>query len=86
MKKIIVIIMLFSITIATQSYALSLSEKVIYKEVKIGPETVLVNRFTKRVVKRLEDGQYVPLPTERGFEDAPSIQEIYQSRYNAMNP
>ncbi|MFA4982004.1 MAG: hypothetical protein WC592_06015 [Candidatus Omnitrophota bacterium] len=84
MKKVVVMLLLFSMMATAPSYALDLAEKVIYKEVQIGTETVLVNRFTKRVVSRLEYGKYVQLPTTKGFEDAPSIQEIYQSRYNDM--
>ena len=83
MKKIIVLLLLFSI-IAVPAHALFLVDKVIYKEVQLGREKVLVNRVTGRVDQILIDNKYTPLSSEKGFGGIPSDQEVYQSQYNKM--
>ena len=83
MKKIIILLVLFSI-IATPSYALNLLGKVIHKEVRIGSEKVLVNRITGKVEYRWIYDKYEPIPTNKGTDGVPSAQEMYQTYYERM--
>ena len=83
MKKIIVLLLLFSI-IATPSYALNLLEIMIYKQVQLGRERVLVNKITGRVEQILMDNKYTPISSQRGFGGIPSDQEVYQAQYDKL--
>lgn len=83
MRKIIVLLLLFSL-IAAPSYALNIIGKAIYKEVQIGSEKVLVNRITGKVMYRWIYDKYVPIPTTKGDDGVPSAQEMYQTYYEQM--
>lgn len=83
MKKIMVLLLLLSI-IATPSYALSLLDKLIYNEVRLGQESVLVNRITGQVEKKLVGTTYQPISTKKGWGGIISDQEMYQERYNRL--
>lgn len=84
MKKIIVLLLLFSI-ITAPSYALNILDRLIYKEVRLGGEKVLVNRATGKVEKKLVDNKYEPISSRKGWGGIPSEQDMYQARYN-KNP
>jgi len=81
MKKIVVLLLLFSI-IAVPVYALSLYEKLLYKEVKLDSGIVLVNRITDKVEKKLINNVYQTLSTTGGWGGIISDQEMYQAQYN----
>ena len=81
MRKIIVLLLLFSI-IATPLYALNILDRIIYKEVRLGGEKVLVNKTTGKVEKKLVDNKYEPISSEKGWGGIPSEQDMYQARYN----
>ena len=81
MKKVIVLLLLFSI-IAAPSYALNILDKLIYKEVRLGGEKVLVNKATGKVEKKLVDNRYEPISSKKGWGGIPSSQDIYQARYD----
>jgi len=81
MKKTIVLLLLFSI-IATPLHALNILEKLVYKEVRIGNEKVLVNRLTDKVEKKLLDNKYEPISSRKGWRGIPSEQDMYQARYS----
>ena len=81
MKKIIVLLLLLSI-IATPSYALNIFDRIMYKEVQLGREKVLVNQFTGKVERRLIDGKYEPISSEQGFGGIISDKEMYQAQYD----
>ena len=81
MKKIIVLVLLFSI-IATPLYALNLLDRIKYKQVQLGTNKVLVNRFTGKVEEILIDNQYRVISTEKGFGGIPSDQDMYQAQYD----
>ena len=81
MKKIVVLVLLFSI-IATPLYALSLLDRIRYKQVQLGSNNVLVNRFTGKVEEILVDNQYQPISAEQGFGGIPSEQAVYQAQYD----
>jgi hypothetical protein len=83
MRKAIILLFLFSI-IATPLYALNIFDKAVYKEVRIGTGKFLVNRATGKVSKKMLHDKYEPLSTEKGFEGAPSQQEMYQTYYDRM--
>ena len=79
-NKIITMLLLLSI-IATPSYALNFFEKIKYKEVRLGNEKVLVNKITGRVERILVNNTYVVIPTDKGFGGIPSVQDMYQAKY-----
>ncbi|MCX5712610.1 MAG: hypothetical protein NTY47_06050 [Candidatus Omnitrophica bacterium] len=81
MKKIVVLLLLLSI-IATPSYALNIVEKLVYKEVRLGSDKVLVNKLTDKVEKKLVDNTYEPISSQKGWGGIPSQQDIYQARYD----
>ncbi len=81
MKKIVVLLMLLSM-IATPLYALNILEKLIYKEVRVSGEKVLVNKATGKVEKKLVDNKYEPISSEKGWGGIPSEQDMYQARYD----
>ncbi|MCX5666353.1 MAG: hypothetical protein NT036_04830 [Candidatus Omnitrophica bacterium] len=81
MKKIVVLLMLLSM-IATPLYALNILEKLIYKEVRVSGEKVLVNKVTGKVEKKLVDNKYEPISSEKGWGGIPSEQDMYQARYD----
>jgi len=81
MKKFIVLLLLLTM-VAPPSYALNILERIIYKEVRLGSDKVLVNRVTGKVEQKLEGGKYVPLSSKKGFGGIPSVQDMYQARYN----
>ena len=81
MKKLIIVLLLLSI-IAAPSYALSILDRIIYKEVRLDSQNVLVNQFTGRVEKILINGQYQPISTQKGFGGIISDQEMYQAQYD----
>lgn len=81
MKKIIVLVLLLSI-IATPSYALNIFEKLLYKEVQLSGERVLVNKMTGKVEKKWVDNKYEPISTKKGWGGIPSEQDMYQVRYD----
>jgi len=80
-KKTIVLLLLFSI-IATPLHALNILEKLIYKEVRLGNEKVLINKATRKVEKKLVGNKYEPISSKRGWRGIPSEQDMYQARYN----
>ena len=80
MKKIIILLLLITI-IATPSYALNIIDRIIYTEVKLGQEKVLVNNFTGKVEKILVNDNYEPISTEQGWGGIISDQEMYQAQY-----
>ena len=83
MKKIVILLLLFSI-IATPVHAIILIDKIIYKEVQLGRERVLVNKITGRVEQILMDNKYTPISSQRGFGGIPSDQEVYQAQYDKL--
>lgn len=83
MKKIIVLLILFSI-IAAPLYALSLLDNIRYKEVQLGSEKVLVGRFTGKVEQIFRDGKYEPVSTQKGWGGIPSDQDVYQAQYDRI--
>jgi len=80
MKKFIVLLLLLSI-IATPAYALNILERLIYKEVRVDGEKVLVNKATGKVEKKLAGNTYEPISSEKGWGGIPSEQDMYQARY-----
>ena len=83
MKKVIALVLLFSI-IAMPAYALSLLDMIIYNEVQLGNERVLVNRFTGKVERILKNSKYVPISSRKGWGGIPSAQDMYQAQYNKI--
>ncbi|MDP2929948.1 MAG: hypothetical protein Q8O01_07840 [Candidatus Omnitrophota bacterium] len=81
MKKIVVLLMLF-LMIATPLYALNILEKLLYREVRLGGESVLVNKATKKVEKKLVNNKYELISSEKGWGGIPSEQDMYQARYD----
>ena len=81
MKKIIVVLALV-LTIAVPSHALNILEKMIYKEVRLGGDKVLVNKVTGKAEKKLVDNKYEPISSQKGWGGIPSKQEMYQARYD----
>ena len=81
MKKVVVLLLLLSI-IAAPSYAISFFDKITYKEVQLGNDKVLVNRFTGKVEQKLVDEKYQSISSEKGFGGIPSEQDMYQARYD----
>ena len=84
MKKVIAVLLMISI-IATPAYALDALSSLFYKEVKLGRETVLVNRITGKVEKRLVDGTYEAISSEQGYNGIISDQEMYQAQYEQLS-
>jgi len=80
MKRVICLLALFSI-IATPLYALNLFERIKYKEVRLGDETVLVNRITGKVEHKLVNKMYHPIPANKGWGGIPSERDMYQAQY-----
>ena len=67
---------------ARPSHALNILERLIYKEVRLGNEQVLVNKVTKKVEKKLVDNRYEPISSQKGWGGIPSEQDMYQARYD----
>lgn len=80
MKKVIALFLLLSL-VAAPSYALNIFDRLIYKEVQMGGERVLVNKITDRVEKRLVNGKYEPVSSEKGWGGIQSEMDMYQARY-----
>lgn len=83
MKKIIVLVLLCCI-IVTPAYALNILDRIIYKEVRLGTEKVLVNRFTGKVEQILNNNKYVPISSQKGWGGIPSAQDMYQAQYDKI--
>lgn len=83
MIKIIIILSLI-LGIATPSFALNFFDRIKCKEVNISGEKVLVNRLTGKVEQRLIGEKYEPIPSDKGFGGIPSVQDMYQARYDRM--
>lgn len=81
MKKFIILVTLLFL-IATPSYALNILDRLIYKEVPLGGEKVLVNKVTGKVEKKLVDNRYETISSKKGWGGIPSDQDIHQARYN----
>lgn len=83
MNKIIALLLLLSV-IATPAHALNILEKLIYKEVRLGGDKVLVNKITGKAEKKLVDNKYQPISSVKGWGGIPSEQDMYQARYDRM--
>lgn len=83
MKKIIALAVLLSVA-AMPVYALNILDRIIYNEVQLGAEKVLVNRFTGKVDQILRNDKYVWISTQRGWGGIPSAQEMYQAQYDKL--
>jgi hypothetical protein len=81
MKKIVAMLLLLFV-FATPSYALNILERLVYKEVRLGGDKVLVNKLTGKVEKKMEDNQYAPISSAKGWGGIPSEQDMYQARYD----
>jgi len=81
MKKVVALLLLLSV-VASPSYALNLLDKLMYKEVRLGGEKVLVNRVTGKVEQRLIDNAYKPISSKKGWGGIPSEQDMYQAQYD----
>jgi hypothetical protein len=80
MRKALVLILAFFM-ITEPSHALNIVEKMIYKEVRLGKERVLVNRITDKVEKRSTATGYESVSSKRGWGGIPSEQEMFQAQY-----
>jgi hypothetical protein len=80
-KKAVVLILLFSMIAVPSAHALNLIERLIYQEVQIGRDRILVNKITGRVEKILVDNRYEPISTDKGWGGIPSDQDMYQAQY-----
>ena len=83
MKRLIILLLLVFMA-AKPSHALNILQKIIYKEVRIGQEKVLVNKLTDKVEKKLVDNQYSPISAQKGWGGIPSEQDMYQARYDRI--
>ena len=81
MKKIIALLLLF-LTITTPLYALNILEKLLYKEVRLDSEKVLVNKITGKVEKKLVANRYETISSNKGWGGIPSAQDMYQAQYD----
>jgi len=82
-KKLIVLLLLLTM-IATPLHALSIFDSIIYKEVQLGREKVLVNRITGKVAQILINGKYIPISSTKGWGGIPSDQDMYQAQYDKI--
>lgn len=80
MKKIIILLLLLSIVVSP-AYALNIIERLIYNEVQLGGDRILVNKITGKVERILVDNTYEPISEQKGWGGIPSDQEMYQARY-----
>lgn len=84
MKKIIISLLLLLSIMATPSYALNILERLIYDEINLKGDMVLVNKVTGKVEKKLVGNTYQTISSQRGWGGIPSEQDMYQARYNRL--
>ncbi len=77
-----VLLLLALVVFTTPSYALNILDRLIYKEVRVGNEKVLVNKLSGKVEKKLVDAKYEPISSTKGWGGIPSEQDMYQARYD----